>query len=101
MKDRNPHPSVQPWSRGPIFPAVIAQVETYADWGAAMNQRTALENRRLATMHELRYPGREPVQYYSYADAEMAARWLNVGVTDPAGVPVVDEHAQYDSMGVL
>ena len=29
--DVKPHDSVQAWSRGPIFPAVIAVVETYAE----------------------------------------------------------------------
>lgn len=30
--DANPHPSVQVWSRGELFPAVIVVAESYNDW---------------------------------------------------------------------
>lgn len=30
--DANPHPSVQEWSRGPLFPAVIFRTERYSEY---------------------------------------------------------------------
>jgi len=65
--DRNPHPSVQPWSRGPIFPGVIARVETWSKGLAGV----------YFTEYELAYPGQEPQRYRTYADAEQQARGLN------------------------
>lgn len=67
-KDTNPHPSVQPWSRGPIFPAVIARVEHHITvWGHDL----------YTIQWELSYPGMEPQRYNTYDDAAQQARGLN------------------------
>lgn len=66
--DAKPHPSVQPWSRGPIFPAVISRVEHHVGvWGQDIYQ----------VQWELSYPGMEPQRYNTYDDAEQQARGLN------------------------
>jgi len=72
------HSSVQAWSAGPIFPAVIARIEDHADWGTA-NPHSPLAARQLVlnTRWELNYPGRMPQRFGSYEAAHTRALHLN------------------------
>lgn len=73
--DRKPHPSVQAWSRGPIFPAVIARVETYEHQLVGTFQVVPV---CIYTEYELIYPGQKPQRYLTREDAEQQARGLNL-----------------------
>ena len=89
------HSSIQQWSKGPLFPAVIAVVESYtealthAEWTDTDNDGMGyaeyvegfyaqdLDNRLRYRAWKLIYPGHEPEMYSSCEDAEMAAEYLN------------------------
>lgn len=100
------HSSIQAWSAGPLFPAVIAQVENYATYEEFLRGRIGqipmteeefyaqpLEARFNWVAFELIYPGRKPALYATYADAERVARYYKaldaadkvVGETGDAG----------------
>ena len=65
------HSSVQAWSAGPIFPAVIARVETYGD-------EDSLHPGMLYDTHwVLYYPGRLDHYFTSYDEAFQFAQRLN------------------------
>jgi hypothetical protein len=73
--DANPHPSIQAWSKGDIFPAVIARIERYQD-----NKGNALSAECCAApsvSHELTLDGRAE-EYASYDDARTVALELLV-----------------------
>jgi hypothetical protein len=90
-RDTIGHSSVQPWSAGPLFPAVIARIERYgapskdAQWAMRAAIGYADEERLMAalplaerlecTSWELNLDG-VAEEYASYEDAEHAARLL-------------------------
>lgn len=103
--DKTPHPSVQTWSRGPIFPAVIKRVEEYDAYPfeikpgsfnsipgcSAFEERRdfygrPLDERLVSTHWELIYPGREPEAFATHEAAETFARLLNVQARNPVRV---------------
>lgn len=67
------HSSIQAWSAGDLFPAVIARREHYSDNGSL----------RYAVW-ELEFPGCELLAFGSYDDAAQAARWLKDHSRDDA-----------------
>lgn len=73
------HSGVQPWSAGPIFPAVIAKVERYivacTPAGDAVINAMPLERRLETQWYELTLDGRTE-QYATREDAEMVAKAL-------------------------
>jgi len=109
-RDTHGHASVQAWSYGDLFPAVIAQVEvydeprsmvswaydpqahrfhgSYGDYYEAFFARS-LAQRLQATYHDLIYPGQPTLRFACYSDAAMVARCRNAGLNDPVGVPVI------------
>lgn len=72
------HSGVQPWSAGPIFPAVIAKVERYTDLSKCPIpevRRWDLSARLETQWWELTLDGRTE-QYATREDAEMVAKRL-------------------------
>jgi hypothetical protein len=72
QKDSNPHLSIQPWSRGDIFPAIIARKEVYPPGKTA-------ENSEPSTSFPLLLDGYEE-EYATYNDAREVALAL---IRDP------------------
>lgn len=78
-RDARPHSSVQAWSRGPLFPAVIARVERYDH--RPMERGESMEHlaRPLAErLHSVSYEltiGAFREEYATREDAETVARW--------------------------
>ena len=68
------HPSVQHWSQGEIFPAVIAKVEYYIP-PERYSEDVDLEYRRVTSYYELILDGVIDT-YATYADARDAALFL-------------------------
>ena len=62
------HSSVQSWSAGPYFPAVISTVERYAPGRSAADSTPAVT-------HRLSIAGWSE-EYATYRDAESVARWV-------------------------
>lgn len=71
------HSGVQPWSAGPIFPAVIAKVERYdeAPRNVFSGVLVPLASRLKTAWYELTLDGRTE-QYATREDAEMVAKAL-------------------------
>lgn len=69
------HSSVQPWSAGPLFPAVIAKVERYRHSSGFELRAAPLAERLETQWWELTLDGRTE-QYASREDAEMVAARL-------------------------
>lgn len=101
--DANPHPAIQPWSKGELFPAVIATVEVYDDLGEILNASLPLAARLRYTAHDLIFPGEKTERYSHCEDAEIAARYLlnrtKTAVIPPAEMAVWDA-AYADAYGV-
>jgi len=71
------HSGVQPWSAGPIFPAVIAKVERYDEMPRNLfsGVLVPLADRLKTAWYELTLDGRTE-QYATCEDAEMVAKRL-------------------------
>jgi hypothetical protein len=74
-RDTIGHSSVQGWSAGDIFPATIAVVEHYDDYGDANNAALPLAARLLYRCFELTLDGVSR-RYVSHADAALVGRAL-------------------------
>lgn len=75
MSDTLSHGSIQQWSAGPLFPAVIALVERYGP--PVMNEGyygLSPVSRRLSISYELTI-GAYCAEYATREDAETVARW--------------------------
>jgi hypothetical protein len=126
-KDTNPHPSVQAWSKGDIFPAVISTVEKYTtamsfdEWKAGNTQiarsdvapilyanyleafySQPLEARRVWTAFRLLHTGFDEL-YATYEDALMVAKAMLAGIDDRLGTALMlrDRAMTHDGMGVI
>lgn len=82
--DRTPHPSVQAWSRGEFFPAVIKRVEvvepSFTHYSNALGVFIIPETRYTAFV--VLYRGRESEPYSHYDDAHAVACKLATGSLD-------------------
>lgn len=90
--DKLGHSSIQPWSAGPLFPAVIATVDNYRAFaeyvasGTPVDDQPEAEARYYAqplqarlrhVSFELIYPGEKPARYATYEGAERVAVFFN------------------------
>ena len=73
-RDTIGHSSVQGWSAGDYFPAVISIVESYFDCGTTANDKLPLSARLRWRAFEVLLDGRSE-RYASHGDAEAAARF--------------------------
>jgi hypothetical protein len=69
------HSSVQAWSAGDIFPAVISIVESYEHGSKAYREAVSLESRRRYTAYDLTLDG-VTERFSTYEDARDVARML-------------------------
>jgi len=79
--DRNPHPSVQAWSRGEFFPAVIKRVETRRYFPTYVGTKVREYHVDTPSFVVL-YKGRESEPYSAYDDAHAVACELASGRLD-------------------
>lgn len=77
--DRNPHPSVQAWSRGEFFPAVIKRVEWHSNCSIPLFRAIFPD---VVTAFVVLYKGRESEPYSAYDDAHQVACALASGKLD-------------------